>query len=71
MVARGVRSAKRAHVSGETVILPSGAAIRPDLVAHAKTLLQAGLVGKDMRRLADRLVEIAIDEGEWLWPSDR
>jgi len=52
-------------------VLPSGAVIRPELVAHAKALLEAGLVGANMRRLAECLIDIGIHEGDWLWPSDR
>jgi hypothetical protein len=49
----------------------SGAIVRPDVIARAKTLLAARLVGADADRLADRLIEIALNEGEWLWPADR
>jgi hypothetical protein len=68
--ARPERS-RRAHLCRETIVLPSGAVIRPELVAHAKALLEAGLVGANMRRLAECLIDIGIHEGDWLWPSDR
>ena len=66
-----VRWSKRAAHCRDTVMTASGAAIRPELIAHAKTLLAAGLVGTDMRRLADTLLDVALESGDWLWPSDR
>jgi hypothetical protein len=71
MDVRYARPVKRAASCRDTVMTPAGALIRPELVAHAKTLLAAGLVGTDMRRLADGLIDVALDGGEWLWPSDR
>jgi hypothetical protein len=62
---------KRGWRLGETVVTPSGAAIRPEMIAYAKTLLAGGLVGRNPHRLADRLIDIALTEGEWLWPADR
>jgi hypothetical protein len=62
---------RRARLCRETIVLPSGAVIRPELVAHAKALLEAGLVGRDTRRLAECLIDIAMREGDWLWPFDR
>ena len=53
------------------VIAPSGAVVRPESIAYAKTLLAGGLAGKDAERLADRLIDIALNEGEWLWSADR
>lgn len=71
MERRQARPGKRASTCRETVTTATGAVIRPDLVAHAKTLLAAGLVGNDARRLAEGLIDVALDDGGWLWPSDR
>lgn len=71
MDARRPAGPKRAWTSGDIITAPSGAAIRPEMIAHAKTLLAAGLAGNDVHRLADRLIDIALNEGEWLWPADR
>jgi hypothetical protein len=62
---------KRGCRNAEIVIAPSGAVVRPESIAHAKTLLAGGLAGKDAERLADRLIDIALNEGEWLWSPDR
>ncbi len=62
---------KRGRWHGESVIAPSGAASRPEMIAYAKTLMAGGLVGRHPHRLADRLIDIALTEGEWLWPADR
>lgn len=58
-------------LQGDIVTTPSGGTIRPELVARGKMLLAAGLVGADSRRLADRLIDLALEEGEWLWTFDR
>jgi hypothetical protein len=62
---------KRACRGDDLVIAPSGAALRPEVIAYAKTLLAGGLAGADAGRLADCLIDIALDKGEWLWPADR
>ncbi len=62
---------KRSRWHAESVIASSGAAIRPEMIAYAKTLMAGGLVGRNPHRLADRLIDIALTEGEWLWPADR
>jgi hypothetical protein len=62
---------KRRPPHTTTVTTASGAHIRPELVAHAQTLLAAGLVGIDLRRLADCLIGLGVNDGDWLWPSDR
>jgi hypothetical protein len=71
MELRHARRGKRASMCRETVTTQTGAVIRPELVAHAKALLAAGIVGADARRLAEELIAVALDGGEWLWPSDR
>jgi hypothetical protein len=48
-----------------------GAVLRPDVIAYARTLLAAGLPGADAERLANRLIDVALNEGEWLWSVDR
>jgi hypothetical protein len=62
---------KRARQSAESVHAQSGVVLRPDVIAHARTLLAAGLAGADAGRLANRLIDVALNEGEWLWPADR
>jgi hypothetical protein len=65
------RRGRKKKLCRDAIVLPSGAVIRPELVAHAKALLEAGLVGTDTRRLAECLIDIGMHEGDWLWPSDR
>jgi hypothetical protein len=48
----------------------SGTVFRPDVIAYARTLLAAGVAGADADRLANRLIDVALNEGEWLWPAD-
>lgn len=67
----GPQRPKRADRAADTITTPSGAAIRPEVIAYAKTLLAGALVGADTGRLADCLIDIALNEGEWLWPADR
>jgi len=39
-------------------------AVRPDVVARAKQLLADGKIGNDPQRLADKLIDLAIDSDE-------
>ena len=65
-------SRKRRQVLDDTLVtLTFGVTLRPEVVARGKRLLAAGKVGHDVRRLADRLIEHALEEGEWLWTCDR
>ena len=62
---------KRPSPRAGTATTPSGVTIRPELVAYGKMLVAAGMVGADVRRLAERLIDLALEEGEWLWTLDR
>jgi hypothetical protein len=62
---------KRARPSAESAQARVGAVLRPDVIAYARTLLAAGLAGADAERLANRLIDVALNEGEWLWSVDR
>jgi hypothetical protein len=61
---------KRAAHAGDALATPVGMRFRPELVAHGKALVAAGLLGTDLQRLAERLVDLAIEEGEWVWIFD-
>jgi hypothetical protein len=65
---------RRIAITAHTVKAAKGVAaagLRTDRIAHARTLLAGGALGRDVERLADRLIDLALNEGEWLWPADR